>query len=166
MLKIILVFIYAGEYYLGIEGSGCILSINKDMTFSLTYGSRLPYAALRGEVFHGTYIIENGFINFSLDDISMNEVACLMPRYGIVRWQGRKYLLPYDYEEQAQRSQKMRDGFCERTQSGEELKRETTGWILEFTDMSDLERIDLIQGKNDVPRLFGVYSFCPNEIKQ
>jgi hypothetical protein len=159
--RVILLSSYVGDYYLGIKGTGCLLSINMDQTFSLTDVAKLPTKFLKGDEYHGTYAFDDGFVIFSLEDVSFNEVGCLMsPRYASIIWQGRTYLLPYDVGTGLERSQKERDQFCERIQTGEELDSERSGDILYFIDLNDLDQIDAPQGKDDLPRLFGIFSFC------
>ncbi len=159
--RVILIYYYVGDYYMGITGTGCILSINADQTFTLTYGAKLPTTFLKGQEFHGSYVLDKGFLKFYLDDIAFNEVSCLMSRYALVRWQGRTYLLPYEGGTDLERSQKQRNQFCERVQNGEEIKGERSGDILTFIDMNDLEQIDSSVGKSDRPRLLGLFSLCP-----
>jgi hypothetical protein len=153
---------YVGEYYFGFEGSGCVLSVNNDKSFSLTHEAKVPGGIEKGKVFHGSYVIQNGFLNLSLQDGSLSEAACLVTRYAFVKWQGRKYLLPYDYEGYAERTHFQQNNFCERIRNREELEHERSGEVLAFISESALKQIDLDPVKDDKPRLFGVFTFCSN----
>jgi hypothetical protein len=152
---------YEGKYYLGFEGQGCILSINKDHSFLLTHVAQTPKGLAKGKTFHGKYTIRNGFLKTSLEGASLSEAACLVTRYAFVEWQGRKYLLAYDYDNYIERSQWQKNQLCERIRNNEELESEKSGEVPVFTNMQDLENIPMDLVIEERPRLLGIVSFCP-----
>ena len=158
----ILIQSYLGEYYTGIEGRGCLLSIKNDRTFSVAHVYWIPTTLNKGQEFTGTYDIDGVFLQLTLHDASWSDVVCLVPRYVLVNWQGRKYLFEYDNDLYVEKSEWARDLFCERVNNDEELAEEITGTFPAFIDIHDKETLKSVTPIDDEPRIFGIQPFCSN----
>jgi len=135
--------LYMGEYYMGDGFFVCKLVLQKDHTFSILFVQDNSVS----KTFDGTYTIEKDFIELHPHQPESAKGICYAKRFVLIEWEKRRYLFLYGDDE---RSQLLRNQFCNNVSKKVELDRETHGTFYMYINVDDKEKMrDYSNGPED-----------------